>query len=65
MKPILMKKSTILERVKTSLPEESEELFNPYYAIGKAFTEKELNEMTEVELNNLVRLSRHIQRIVK
>ena len=65
MKPILMKKSTILERVKTSLPEEYEGVFNPYYAIGRAFTEKELNEMTEVELNNLIRLSRRIQLIIK
>ena len=65
MKALLMKKSTILERVKTSLPEESEGLFSPYYAIGRAFTEKELNGMTEVELNNLIRLSKRIQLIIK
>ena len=65
MKPLLMKKSTILERIKTSLPEESEELLGPYYVIGQTFTEKELNEMTEVELNNLIKLSRRIQLIIK
>ncbi len=38
----------------------SENWYNPYYAIKKTFTYKELEKMSEEELNNLVKLAEAI-----
>lgn len=35
----------------------SESYYNPYYMIGKCFTEEELNALTKGELNNLIKLA--------
>ena len=37
----------------------SESFYNPYYLIGKCFTLDELSEMSEIELNNLVKLGEY------
>ena len=64
-----MDKQEILDRVKNSISKEktnkeknsmgvSESYYNPYYLIGRCFeNSKELEDMNETELNNLVRLA--------
>ena len=38
----------------------SENWYNPYYAMKETFTREELNDMSETELNNLIRLAEAI-----
>ena len=38
----------------------SEDNYNPYYAIGKCFTQDELNIMGEKELNDLIKLGEYL-----
>ena len=64
-----MKKEDILGRIKSCFNKEkdnkqknsmgvSESYYNPYYLIGKCFTDfTELENMTETQLNDLVRLA--------
>jgi hypothetical protein len=37
----------------------SESNYNPYYLIGKCFTTEELSEMSEIELDNLIKLAEY------
>ena len=37
----------------------SESNYNPYYLTGKCFTTEELSIMSEVELNNLIKLAEY------
>jgi hypothetical protein len=37
----------------------SESFYNPYYLTGKCFTTEELTEMSEAELNNLIKLANY------
>ena len=59
-------KDLILKNIKDSLGIKStarnsmgcsESYYNPDYLIGKCFTEKELDALSETELNNLIRLA--------
>lgn len=59
-----MSKSKILHKIATAKPREGrnimgcpESWYDSYYAIGQTFSRKELDDMTEKELNNLVKLA--------
>ena len=59
-----MNKSKILQKIATVKPREGRNLmgcpeswYNPYYAIGQTFSRKELDDMSERELNDLVKLA--------
>lgn len=59
-----MSKSKILHEIATAKPREGrnimgcpESWYDPYYAIGQTFSKKELDDMTEKELNNLFKLA--------
>jgi hypothetical protein len=63
-----MKQET-LEMIKTAIARPvkgrnsmgcSESNYNPYYAIGRCFTEEELNNMDEAGLNNLIKLGQYL-----
>lgn len=49
-------KKFILEAIKHS-KEVREDIWNPYYRIGRLFTEEELSIMSKIELNNLLKLA--------
>lgn len=59
-----MSKSKILHEIATASPRKGrntmgcpESWYDPYYAIGQTFSRKELEDMTEKELNDLFKLA--------
>lgn len=65
-----MSKDEIIEKIKGCFNSEkdnkarnsmgvSESYYNPYYLTGKCFSIDELSNMSEAELNNLIKLSEY------
>jgi len=65
---ITMTKEEILQKIADCFDKEknnkarnsmgvSESFYNPYYLTGKCFTTEELSQMSESELNNLIKLA--------
>ena len=63
-KPEHLSKDEILKQCHDAVPTEArnrmgcdESWYNPFFAISNVFTDKQLNDMGEQELNNLVMLA--------
>lgn len=70
LKNLLMMKKEILQKIADCFDKEksnkarnsmgvSESFYNPYYLTGKCFTTEELSQMSESELNNLIKLAEY------